>query len=158
MKYVAIDELSNFQFHDAVIESIYFQDKQMIWVANSVNATTTNTQNEFTEDMCIENAKIIFENVHIESIIWSAYTIHDSNGSLIESKKDMPANSNEYTKILREVVGNFIYGMEKLNVIDDTKYSVCFCISVGVHIFYLTFTFTKSIHLHKTKNTRKKQY
>lgn len=70
MKYIAIDELNHFHFHDAKLENIDFRNENMIWQLSAVNATKKNSQNNFDKDMCIENAEVVFEHFNIIKIIF----------------------------------------------------------------------------------------
>jgi hypothetical protein len=53
LKYIAIDELNHFEFHDAKLDKIDFCNGNMIWQLFAVNATKKNSQNNFDKDMCI---------------------------------------------------------------------------------------------------------
>lgn len=99
MQYIAIDELSHFDFHDAELQKIDFNDGNMKWKLSSVNATKRNSQNSFNEDMCIKEAEIIFESFNINKIVFGAYEVYDSNQILIESVEAITANPNEYDNI-----------------------------------------------------------
>jgi len=145
--FVAINELSHFHFHDAEINNIEFKNEQMIWEVSAVNATKTNSQNKFDDDMCIEDALIEFENIRIESIIFGAYTVHDSDNNLIESKEAIPAEPSEYANILKNTLNSYcyIYSMEELPTTNTNLYRACFNIDGGAGNYYLTIEFAKSI-------------
>jgi len=147
MKYIAINELAHFQFHDAEIESIDFYDGCMMWKVGAVNATTANTQSKFEKDMCIKSAQITFEDIQIESIIFNGYQVYDHNRNLIESKEPITAKPSEYRGILRETLEGFcyIFSMQELPVIETNQYKVCFSIDGGAGMYDLTIGFSKSI-------------
>lgn len=147
MKYIAINELNHFNFHDAELQKITFYNGNMIWQLSAVNATIQNSQNSFDEDMCISEAEIIFENFNINKIVFGAYKVYDSNKVIIESVEEKIANPNEYTDILNKTLGNYcyIFNMEELPMIEGEKYQVCFNIDGGVGNYDLTITFSKSI-------------
>jgi len=46
---------------------------------------TTNTQNSFAKDVCINEDVMFFEDVDIESLIFGAYKVYDSSHNLIKS-------------------------------------------------------------------------
>ncbi len=146
MRYIAIDELNHFSFHDAELQKIDFHDGNMIWQLSAVNATIHNSQNSFDKDMCIEEAEIVFENVQIEKIVFGAYKVYDSNQALIESVEAKTANPNEYNKILRNTMSNYcyIYSMEESPKVEGKTHIVCFNIDGGAGNYYLTLSFTKS--------------
>ena len=147
MLYCSTNELGNFQFHDAEINETALTDQSMIWTVTGINATTQNTQNNSEKDMCGAFATMTFENPLIESIVFSAYTVHDANHNLIEDVKAIAANPEEYDAILTEPTAGyrFIYGMDELLPVENERYRVCFHIDGGAGNFYLTFTFSKSV-------------
>ena len=147
MLYCATNELDNFQFHDAEIEEIALTDKTMTWTVAAINAMTKNTQNKHPKDMCVALATMTFENPLIESIVFSAYTVHDSSNNLIKDVKAIAANPEEYDAILTESTESYcsIYGMDDLLQVENERYRSCFNINGGAGNFYFTFTFSKSI-------------
>jgi len=147
MLYSTINELDNFQFHDAEIKEITLTDSDMTWSVSAINATTSNSQNVSSKDMCVSLATITFENPRIDSIAFTAYTVHDANNNLIKDVKSVFAKPEEYNSILSESTNCycFIYGMVILLKVKDVGYLVCFNIDGGSGNFYLTFTFSKAI-------------
>ena len=147
MLFCATNELDCFQFHDAEIKEITLTDKNMIWIVAAINATTTNTQNKSSKDMCVALATMTFENPLIESIVFSAYTVHDSNNNLIEDVNAISAKPEKYDTILTGATESycFIYGMDELLQVENERYRSCFNIDGGAGNFYFTFTFSKSI-------------
>jgi len=146
MKYVSINELLHFDFHDSVIERIDLNDDEMIWLVSAVNALSSNSQNNHDDAMCIESAAITFENVSIESIVTGAYTVHQY-GKLIESHEEKTVTSSKYNDILRETVGgNHIHGLDDFSA-DNNQYSACFNIDSYTETgnYFLTIKFTKVI-------------
>lgn len=147
MRYIAINELNHFEFHDAQLQKIDCNDVNMRWQLSVVNATIQNSQNNFDKDMCIKEAEILFENVQIEEIVFAAYKVYDSNEVLIESVEAKTANLNEYNDILRNTLSSYcyIYSMKELPKVDGKTHIVCFNIDGGAGNYYLTLSFTKSI-------------
>jgi len=143
MKYIAVNELDNFEYHDAYIDKIEFLNGRMLWEVRDINATTENSQNGSDKHMCIENALMIFEDAKIEKIIFAACKISDANGVLIKHREDTPALPNEYNKILDDYF--VIYGLNELTVIDNGKYRAHFDILGSHDYFYFTITFTESM-------------
>jgi hypothetical protein len=146
MQYIAINELSNFDFHDAELQKIDFNDGNMKLQLSSVNATKQNSQNSFNKDMCIKETEIIFKSFNIEKIVFGAYEVYDSNEVLIESVEAITANPDEYDDILKNSLNDYcyIYSMEELLEIEDRNL-VCFNIDGGAGYYYLTLSFSKSI-------------
>ena len=146
MLYSATNELDCFQFHDAEIKEMTFINRNMIWVVSAINATSKNTQNKNAKDMCVELATMKFDNVVIKSIVFSAYTVHDSKGNLIENVKAITAKPEEYNEILSKSTDSycFIYGMDSLMQNPDNTYDACFNIDGGSGNYYFTFSFSSS--------------
>ncbi len=147
MNYKAIDELNNFNFHDAQLHHIDYHDGSMVWKLSSVNVTSQNSQNNFDKDMCIKDASIVFENIHIEKIVFSAYKTYDANNILIKSEDAIIANPNDYSDILKNTFNSYCYilSMELLPNILEKKHFVSFNIDGGAGNYDLTLSFSKSI-------------
>jgi hypothetical protein len=147
MLYCAINELDNFEFHDAEIKEIALSDNSMIWTVADINATTKNTQNGNSKDMCVALATMTFENLLIENIVFSAHTVRDSNNNVIKHVEAISANPEEYNAILTKSTDSycFIFGMDKLLQIENERYRACFDIEGGAGNFYCIFSFSKSI-------------
>ena len=109
MKHIVINELNHFSYHDAEIQEMKWHGNDLIFVVSGINATTTNTQNSYCKDMCIDNATIVFENASIESIVFDAYKTYDSNKILIKSVEAEAATEEEYADILRESLNRYCY-------------------------------------------------
>jgi hypothetical protein len=146
MLYCAINELDHFQYHDAEVKEIALTNMGMVWSVAAINATTENTQNMNPKDVCVEKATVTFDNISIKSIVFSAYTVHDSKGNLIEDVKAITAKPEEYSEILRKSTDSycFIYGMEDLTQNPDDTYEACFNIDGGSGSYYFTFSFSSS--------------
>ena len=146
MKYIAINELDKFEFHDAQIERIEFKESKMIWYISAVNATTENSQNNFPKDMCIDNAQLFFENVAIESIAFLAYKITHANGSITEVER-RPVPNNECHEILENSTTDYcgIFRLENLSQNNDKTFIATFSIdSFSVGFYDLIFSFSKA--------------
>ncbi len=81
----------------------------MQWILDAVNATTENSQNNFSTDICIKDAKIIFEHANVIEIKFSAYKIYDSKNVLIESTEAQKASPDAYGTILHDTVNSYSY-------------------------------------------------
>jgi len=146
MKYTSVDELDRFQFHDAQIQKIVSSSMDMIWETSLVNVTTDNTQNQFNNDMCTNFAVIVFENYHIESIIFGASEAW-RDGVLVASREARTLLPEEYDSILNETPCSYCYilDMELLSDGQDSMHRSVFDITGGAGTYYLTFSFTKAI-------------
>ena len=136
MKYMAINELLHFEFHDANLKKIKFKNNHMIWKVSYIAATTRNKTNEkFYEDTGIKKATITFENFHIESIVFPEAPI--------------TAAPSEYNNTLKKKQKSykhcFIYYMDNLTSIDTNQYKTSFSFGGGLDQNFLTIQFSKSI-------------
>ena len=61
MKYMSVDRLSDFEFHDAEIELVSFAEHQLIVQAQYLNVHQDAAQNPFETDMQIDRARMVFE-------------------------------------------------------------------------------------------------
>ena len=144
--YISVNELDTFSFHDAELEEIIFENKDMIWLMYAVNAETKNSQNNFPEDMCMEKATFIFENIELKKIKFSGYKKYCS-GILTETVEPKEADKSEYQDILNRTVSEGTAYIMKLDSLskDAGQYTACFDIEGGAGDFYFTFSFTKAI-------------
>ena len=144
--YISVNELDTFSFHDAELEEITFESKNMIWIMSAVNAETKNSQNNFPEDMCIEKAKFLFENIELKKIEFSGYKKYCS-GILTETVEATEADKSEYQNILNQTISEGTVYIMRLNSLlkEAGKYTACFDIEGGTGDFYFTFTFTQVV-------------
>jgi hypothetical protein len=103
MKYTSINELSTLNTHDARIESIDYQGKNMIWELSFIIADKTNSQNDTGFDMYIDNNVITFENYKIESIIFPGHQTRHLDGS-IEKHEAVAAKPEEFDSIIKNTL------------------------------------------------------
>jgi len=126
MKYISVNELSSFDFHDAVIASIDLSDKDMSWTVSAVNVAAQNTQNNYDVAMCVDSAKITFEDASVEKIEFSSYTVHQRD-QLIEFHEAKTAKESEYSDILKKTLdGNYIYSLDDFSATNDDSFRACF--------------------------------
>ena len=142
MKYTSVNELSNFDYHDAELNSIIFQDCCLRWEVSNINATTANSQNDFGVDMCIGNATMVFNDVTIEGIVFGAYT--STQNGIITEYPSVAVKSEEHLDALKSIIDedSYIYDLEELVAIDANRYKARFHIGFNT---YLSFIFTESI-------------
>ncbi|MCL2488405.1 MAG: hypothetical protein FWE80_06955 [Oscillospiraceae bacterium] len=146
IKYTVINEHTNFDFHDAQINGVRFQDGHMVWDLPVIQTPVIYAPHKkLDEDTCyIKSAVMVLENAAIESIVIGGYEIYDNKGNLIEAQASVPAPPEEYGEILQNIsYKNFRYigSMTVLPVTGDRRYRVRF--TVPGH--EITITFTKSM-------------
>ena len=149
MPYVSIDELEHFEYHDAEVVNIELEDQSMIWITKWINATKENTQNSFQIDMCVAEAKVIFETVAIKRIIFGEYGIFNANHEYIQLEKPREANPSEFATILNDSLSKYCrihgMGMEKAPADGKHKYSVTFTIDGGAGVFDILLDFDRAV-------------
>ncbi len=147
MKYRSINELDCFEFHDAIIKELSIVNNNMMWLASSINAMTTNSQNTNIKDMCVKEAVMMFENMQIDSIVFNSWKSYDSQNNLIESVAAVTAKPEEYEDIIKKSFKRccYIQSMEEINKQNEGNYKSCFLLDSIAGMFYFTFSFSKSI-------------
>ncbi|MCL2387919.1 MAG: hypothetical protein FWC89_10290 [Defluviitaleaceae bacterium] len=137
MKYTSINELSKFDYHDAIINIIYIQDGHMIWDISNINASTENSQNDFDKHMCVENAILIFEDAKIECITSSAYMQADEKEATV-----VPPDA--YDAYIQSLSCEYINNLESVAQHEDGKYTAIF--NMGGHVGGLvSLSFSKAV-------------
>jgi hypothetical protein len=150
MRYVAVDELHHFNFHDARIKTIDWHGKDFVWQVDGINATTENSQNSCPKHMCIDSAEAVLKDARIESIVFGAYETRNSYGILIDSAEDRLASSYEYDEVLEKTMLHHcdILAVEKFTKAEDGRFSACFKVDgfMGdMSVYDITMSFSKSI-------------
>lgn len=144
MKYVSVNELDTFYFHDAIIENAIFENDNMIWSVTSLNVTTDNPHNDFSTDMRIESAKITFENVIVTDITEWGYKSYDPETGEEETVAPLSIAPSGFDDYLKQYLETNIFGMEKVENGNQGLYTACFSIN-GIKVFNITFTYSKAI-------------
>lgn len=118
MKYKAINELNHFEFHDANIVSQKRENGCIEWILDNLNVTTLFSQCDFEEDMCIKEARVLFEQVEVEGICLSEYartaiiqgqTVHYNEmrkKPLEMAEKVLQDTENSYYRRISRMLGN----------------------------------------------------
>ena len=149
MKYVATDELHNFDYHDAELMAMDWHGKDFVWQVKSINASAKNTKNNHPKDMCIKYAKMVFKDACIENIVFSGYKTYSADGTLLKSVEAETAAPEEYEKIINNSTSTYcyIFGMVKQSYIKtaNDRFSVCFDIDGGEGHCIITISFTEAI-------------
>ena len=146
MKHTVVNELNNFDYHDARLKMMQWDGSRFVWAVSAINATTKNSQNSFSKDMCIADATLVFDDARIESIAFGGYKTVDSTGNLIKSVAPRAAKPDEYKEILAKTPNSYsyIYSMGKYETTKDGGYIACFDIDGGAGSYNLTIVFSKS--------------
>jgi len=142
MKYTLINRHSNINFHDAYVNSVYFQNNNMVWELAALQATNIEFPKKREDDYYIKNATMILENACIEDIFIGGMW-QNKNGVMIVLRENRNASPDEYDELLENVSyknWSYIYGIKDLPTSNEGIYRV----SV-VTTYEITISFTKSI-------------
>ena len=146
MKYVAVDELEHFCFHDAKVESLEWIDGDMLWRLSALNATTENSQNDSPKDLCIRYAEMVLEHARIEKVVEPGYNETDAEHvtRFIEEKVTLP---HEYDAVLQDILLNYSYILngELIPIIGKERQNVDLLITCNGPLYEMAVSFTKSI-------------
>ena len=152
MKYMTVNELQNFNYHDAQLKAMDWRGRDFVWLSDRINASTENSQNSYPTDMCIDSAEIVFKDACIESIVFSGYKTYGAGGALLKSVEAETAAPHEYDNILKKTLApsNFIYCMEEKSYVKvkDDRFSASFNIGGGDFVgmgYVITISFSEAI-------------
>jgi hypothetical protein len=114
MKYRSVNEIEKFEFHDSIIEKVLFRGNDMILNISYANVLTTNSQNHFSTDMCVNNINFIFKKYKIKKMIWKRVQRYDDNNELIEEILEEIILESQFCKTLEGIKNfNISYGQYK---------------------------------------------
>lgn len=103
------DEINEFYYHDAVIDSVEVNGSNMIWKTSGVCIKTSNSQNNETYDTIADNLEMRFINFQIIDIIKCGYEQYDNNNILIASYANKKLEANNYCFDIE--INNELYGI-----------------------------------------------
>lgn len=141
MKYRSINELDEFNLHDAELEKIDFHNNSMLWRLKNVNVTKKNTQNNENDDMCVDIMEIVFENIEIKNLIWLDSGNTDDNANLINETLNPKNEQGYFMEEIKRSLNSFcyIFGHKKVESQDISKYLFTMNSKKGVYEFLLVF-------------------
>lgn len=105
-KFLSVDELDTFEFHDARFQSIEIGTENMTWELEQVNVTTKNSQNNFDVDMEAGVLLLSFKNWKATRIEYYGSKTYDQKGNLIKAEPGIIASVEDYHKILTAIPVN----------------------------------------------------
>lgn len=100
--YVSQNEPDNFNWHDAEIKKISYEDEDMIWKVDALNVLSSNSQNQKEFDCCISRADVVFKKYSIKSIKKYGFKEYQY-GKLLEEQPDKVFSPEEIAKLLAEL-------------------------------------------------------
>jgi hypothetical protein len=99
-KYISINELDKFHFHDACFRDIEINNENMIWKLEFVNVTTTNSQNNLDVDMEAGILFLTFKNWKVKKIEYYGFESRDEHWNIIGQQPNIVAPKEDYLEIL----------------------------------------------------------
>lgn len=131
MKYKSTNALSEFSFQEASIASMESHLGSFILDLDNVTILSTNSHNRDIQDMRANNVTVTFSNATIEQITSEGYKVYDADGNLTENVSDAIISEADYTEVMKELDGSFLYSIEEsdthscqINI--DTEYHTYF--------------------------------
>lgn len=131
MKYKSTNALSEFSFQEASIASMESHLGSFILDLDNVTILSTNSHNRDIQDMRANNVTVTFSNATIEQITSEGYKVYDADGNLTENVSDAIISEADYTEVMKELEGSFLYSIEEsdthsclINI--DTEYHTYF--------------------------------
>ena len=120
MKFTTINELQNFDFHDANINGIRFSLDNLILHLDNVKILPTNTTNRDIRTMRTNNLFLTLEKASIIKFINEGYKIYDPNGKLMSTVEDSPISEENYKKAFEDLASCTINNIEQ----NDNIYTI----------------------------------
>lgn len=144
MKYVSINRLQDFEFHDARFLLKSFSDGCLTVSAEGLNIHRQAAQNGGACDMEIETATLTFERFTVESFRLSEATVYDAAGNLIRTDPPNPVLHGEQAAVclfraLEE--GLWLYDLEPQ--MGNAGYRCDVCAAAASTYFFAVFSFSK---------------
>lgn len=140
--YISRDELGSFQFHDARLKEVRFTPEGIVWTVSDLNATTENSQNSSSTDLCMDTARLVFEKGIVTEMITLASQTFSAEGKLIA---DHPARNMEpscFSQVFSAAANRSIYiqSLESLVEIPG-GYAAQFLLDFGPDLINTTIQF-----------------
>ncbi len=125
-KYISINELETFKFHDAVFKNIIINYEEIVWKLERVNVTKVNTQNNLNTDMEAGVLFLTFKNCIVTKIEHFVSDIYNKAGKVIQKQPNIIAPVKDYVDILSNISVNhgWISSIRSESK-DDNRYQLC---------------------------------
>ena len=106
MKYCSVNHLQDFEFHDAELTPISFENGQLIVAAKYLNVHKGIAQNFFDFDMEADLARITFEGIRILAHQTGGSTMQDEHGNVIKDPLITTAGAAAAARFSDELKGD----------------------------------------------------
>ncbi len=145
MRYISVNELNCFSYHDTLVEGICFIGDKMVWNVSDLNATTENTQNDHPVDMCIQHASMEFEDARICKIIIRYHEPLSPDDKKITGENLYTALPDEYEDIVQRNLLQACYLDCAYDLIQTEDGSYRFSFGINATDYYeMTISFSKA--------------
>lgn len=143
-KFISVNELDSFEFHDAVFTCVELTYTDMIWTLDAVNVTTKNSQNNSACDMQADSMKVTFYNSKITHIELWGYETHDCNGNIIDQQPNTVVYQKDFKKYILKIVSEqgCLFAGSK---IEGESLSYSFDVNLNAEIFTMDISYSKAI-------------
>lgn len=112
-KYTSNNELSHFDFNEAVISEIRLMNGAFIIYADNVKILPENSHNHDIRTMRTNELEFCITNAQIISFIEEGYKIYDADGNLSTTINDRSISFEEYANEFKTLSGCIIYEISK---------------------------------------------
>lgn len=109
MNYKSVDELENFCFQDAQIQSIAYQEGALCFVLDAVIVKAKNSQNTNFTDSYAGTLTMRLMGGNIQKAVKEGYKYYDANDMLVEEVPDAPLSVLEIDALLKRSEGFYLF-------------------------------------------------
>lgn len=112
MAFTSTNEIFNFDFQDAVFQTVKFNENDITIVLDALIVEPENSQNENFTKSYADTAKLKFENAKIKKGIKDGYRRYDTNDKLTDEVLDKALDMDEIKLILKNAKGAYLFAMD----------------------------------------------
>lgn len=113
MKYQSKNELTQFNFNEASIVDITYQNSTLTFQLDNVTILANNSNNRDIRDMRANDLLLTFEQVTITNFVAEGYKVYDADNNLTEAVSDDVVEKSQYTNVLKDLAGAVLYSIEE---------------------------------------------
>ena len=113
MNYQSTNELTQFNFNEASVEEITYQNRTLAFWLDNVTILANNSNNRDIRDMRANELLQTFEQVTITKFVAEGYKVYDADNNLTEAVSDDVVEESQYSNVFKELAGAFLYSIEE---------------------------------------------
>lgn len=128
MSFRSVNEIYNFDYQDAVIESVKDAEDGLVFELTGLIVEPENSQNENYTKSYADTCKVKFKNCKILKAIKDGYKRYDANDKLLEEVPDEDIALESIKTILKNSKGAYLYAIEMCDNSTEELfvYNICF--------------------------------